>query len=518
MAITAKTAPRTSLFVYGNLIVSLFVLSSLLLSTSVSALTLPSPRKIVIVGGGPTGLYLAQLLLQSTDDEALKIEILEQTPRDGTADANSFGFGIGARHQRCLEEIPGLWPKIESKSAPTTGGPKVRIIGRQVLCQELLANLEELDSNSKRCTISYNTACQNIDLDQHVVTTTNGTSIHYDLLVGCDGVKSDIRNLLVETKGIKEEHYLRDCFWKSLKIGKQEQVPFSKNFEQQQQLDPGAFKPLTHPSLHGAIIPRYPEGHTALIFWKDMNRPNPKGVETASDLAEVLTQAVQPKASKWDIARKLLFLRMSDKTAASKKAARRIQVQFDEEDLVRCVNSVPRQEHYIKLDRYHDDDGQVALLGDSAHGMYSFLGQGAACAFQSARLLANSLQEYPQDIPTALQEYSAQAVPEGHAAANLNLVSHTIFGSVLAKLIAIPLLLVNAARGKLLMKRLNADVTYRKIYLENYLLVKFSRAFWKKYRIPTHGESEDGDGYKLKRKSAWRKSAWKGFAKPSIAK
>ena len=449
-----------------------FVAITLLLllpSQSLSTIPHQNPKQVCIVGAGPAGLYLAHLLLKQ--DDTIKIDILEKAPRDGTADANTFGFGVGPRHQRYLEQIPELWKNIEAKSAPATGGPKVRIIGRNVLCQELLMKLEEVDTD-KRCTVSYESGCQSIDLEKHLITTTKCTEINYDLLVGCDGVNSKIRQLLVETKGLKEEHYLRDSLWKSLKIPKQ---PASV-------LDPGAFKPLSHPSLNGAIIPRYPEGHTALIFWKALDRNNPAGIETPSDLAKAITQAVQPKASKWQVGRKLFFLRVSQREN-NKDENKKIVVQFDEQDLKRCVQCTCRQEHFLKLDRYHDISSRVALVGDAAHGMYSFLGQGAACAFQTANMLAQSIHQ-TVDIPTALEDYSSQAVPEGHAINDLNLLTHTIFGGFLAKFLTIPLLLLNALRGKLLMTRLSENVTYQQIYKENSLLVKIARYFWKKHRIP----------------------------------
>ena len=109
-------------------------------STTSLALTMSSsnsnskPQQVCIVGAGPAGLYLAHLLLQL--DNKIQINVLEKAPQAGTADANAFGFGVGPRHQRCLEHIPGLWSRIQPHSAPATGGPKVRIIGRNVLCRE----------------------------------------------------------------------------------------------------------------------------------------------------------------------------------------------------------------------------------------------------------------------------------------------------------------------------------------------------------------------------------------------
>lgn len=438
-----------------------------------SAMAVPSSsshqaKTVCIVGGGPAGLFLAHLLLQQ--DKNVKVNILEKAPshHSNVESTSSYGMGLGRRHRRILETVPGLWPRLERNSVPATGGPPVRMISRSVLCQELLRSLEENDG-SDRCTVSFDTSCETVNLEQHSITTKQGTQIQYDLLVACDGINSKIRQQLVQEKGLQEEHYLRDSLWKVLKIPKQPK----------ELLDPGAFKPLSHPLIKGAIFPRFSEGHTALFFWKDMDLSNPKGIQTEKDLIDTISQALQPKQSKWDLARKLFFLRITNKESSDKE----IKVNFDTSEAARCVESKPRTEHYLKLDRYHDSSSRVALLGDAAHGMYTFLGQGAACAFSNSLVLSQCWSS-SSDTETALAKYSELAVPEGHAANDLNLVTHAIFGSLWAKLLAIPLLLMNATRGKLLMKRIGDDVSYQQLYQENSWLMGVARYFWKKSRVP----------------------------------
>jgi len=439
------------------------------------------PFRVCIVGAGPAGLYLAHLLLKqqeeqrnaTTNNNAMQIDILERAPKNGTPDGNAFGFGVGSRHKEFLNEIPGLWERIEAKSAPVT---KLRIIGRNNLCRELLETLEETAPNGddkNNCNVLYETSCESIDIYQKVVTTTSGKRIPYDVLVGSDGVNSMVRKLLVETRGLVEERYLRNVYWKSLQLPQQEPSVLS----------PTDFKRLTHPSFKGAVFPRYPEGHTALVFWDDSHPNNPRGIKTSEDLQHAMTKAIQPSASKWEIAANLLFSPFNKKKKPH-SPEESIRVAFDDKDCQRFVESKARRENYLNLDRYHDTYSRIALVGDSAHGMYSLLGQGAACGFLTAKLLANSLKEISRDeIPKALELYSSKAVPEGHAIVDLNLLPHGIFGRFAAKLLSVPLILWSALRGKLLMNRLNENgVTYQQIYKENSLLVKVCRYFWKQER------------------------------------
>jgi salicylate hydroxylase len=59
--------------------------------------------------------------------------------------------------------------------------------------------------------------------------------------------------------------------------------------------------------------------------------------------------------------------------------------------------------------------GTVALLGDAAHPMLPFLGQGAALALEDAVVLARLLTR-PSDVPAALVRYDALRRPRGSAA------------------------------------------------------------------------------------------------------
>jgi salicylate hydroxylase len=55
--------------------------------------------------------------------------------------------------------------------------------------------------------------------------------------------------------------------------------------------------------------------------------------------------------------------------------------------------------------------GRVTLLGDSAHPMLPFLSQGAAMAIEDGYVLAKSLDAHGQDVAAALRDYEAERLP-----------------------------------------------------------------------------------------------------------
>ncbi|MBA2462283.1 MAG: FAD-dependent monooxygenase, partial [Actinobacteria bacterium] len=73
-------------------------------------------------------------------------------------------------------------------------------------------------------------------------------------------------------------------------------------------------------------------------------------------------------------------------------------------DAVTCAEVVARE----PLERW--TDGRVALLGDAAHAMTPFTGQGACQAIEDAVVLAECLRGEP-DVPAALRRYEARRLP-----------------------------------------------------------------------------------------------------------
>ncbi|MBX3356362.1 MAG: FAD-dependent monooxygenase [Phycisphaeraceae bacterium] len=68
-------------------------------------------------------------------------------------------------------------------------------------------------------------------------------------------------------------------------------------------------------------------------------------------------------------------------------------------------------------------DGRTALIGDAAHAIVPFYGQGANCGFEDAVALVAALDDSKNDIPSALAHYQERRMRHANAIADLALAN-----------------------------------------------------------------------------------------------
>jgi len=428
--------------------------------------TLVSGKKVVVVGGGPVGLYFAALL--SLKDPTVQIEILEK--RTGKS-VNAFGMGVGHRMQNRLNDIPGLYEQAVEISA-TVQSLNIPLVDRGDLTRQMSSFV--LDKFGTNCRLTYGEECDLVDFEKKSITTSSGRTIKYDLLLAADGVNSEIRQKLVEKEPetFQEQHFLENAHWKALSLPKQPDV------------EVGSFKPLRHPSIAGGrVLPKAPEGHILLLFWRDEHGfDNPTGIDTTEDLKQMITDAMQDKNTRGiNPLRKLLGFEQGD----SRKSDR--DVVFDEAALEAFMSQRAGRSHHLKINQYHYQDS-VALIGDSAHAMNSLLGQGCATGLESTRTLVKCLVGEEETTTTTMEEalskYTQLATKEAHAMTELSLINYATKGP-LTMLKALPLILLNMLRGRGLLKRIvDISVPFSQIAKENKRLLKLCRRRFEKERRP----------------------------------
>lgn len=76
----------------------------------------------------------------------------------------------------------------------------------------------------------------------------------------------------------------------------------------------------------------------------------------------------------------------------------------------------------VRCSRWHLN-GTVALLGDAAHAIVPFYGQGANASFEDCEALADALGEHPKDQRAALDRYERARVANANAIADMALAN-----------------------------------------------------------------------------------------------
>ena len=117
----------------------------------------------------------------------------------------------------------------------------------------------------------------------------------------------------------------------------------------------------------------------------------------------------------------------------------------------------------LRLDTWHIG-GQAVLLGDAAHPMVPFHGQGMNCALEDAVALAEQLQQ-PGDIASALAAFTAQRQPNALAIQAMALENYVEMSSKVAS----PSYLLERELGKIMAQRQPTR------FIPRYSMVTFSR-------------------------------------------
>jgi kynurenine 3-monooxygenase len=359
--------------------------------------------KVIIVGSGPSGLFLAHKLLSRS--QRYQVEIFEKLDDPNISQDNDkeFGFGLWEKAQTWLKSIDGLWELVAQEAISLNAGNLI-LIPRRRLCAILINLLKERFGNNleikvAQCSIHFKTSVIGVSLESREVfveTAFGQQKIGYDLLVAADGVRSTIRDAAIASNPEKYafEQKLRPHLWKVLEL------PEQPDWEQTQpRLIRLQKRKLRSISAFGAYIPRHDRGWSALIFWQptgENDKINPCGVETLEQLQQLLHQ-------------------MQSRSLPIPK--------LDPDKANAFLTKRPSFEYWSRLSCYHHQEGCLVAIGDAAHAMFSLFAQGCTVALADAIALDALLKKYNDDLKLVLPEFSNNRVVEGQAASDLSSIA-----------------------------------------------------------------------------------------------
>lgn len=373
-----------------------------------------SNLSVAIVGAGLVGALEACLLAR----RGFQVTLFEGRP-DGRGEPNYYGRSINlAISHRGISALKllGLERIVEERAIPMrarmihnrSGGVKeipydpdgrcINSIERAALNNYLLEKAEKVFKvkilfNHRLVDMKADTGELLFLLEEKNVDEKEVPLIKYsfDLVLGCDGARSAVRSLLARQTQLEFSQSYIEHGYLELRIDPNEdgQAKMAKNY------------------LH-----IWPRGQYMMI-----GLPNKDNSFTCTLFMpfSYLEQLKEPEAA-------MRFFQ--DNFADS--------IELIGEQRIRSTLATVRPSSLvsIKCKPYHFK-AKVALLGDAAHAMVPFYGQGMNCGFEDCLVMDELMEEHlnsaltvNKDIGRVLQEYSQRRCPNGHSMCELAMYNY----------------------------------------------------------------------------------------------
>lgn len=396
-------------------------------------------KRVVISGAGPAGLLLASLLLNKNKNESNTSGITyDVTLLDGREDYGSFTkeelsknhrswmLGLADHGMDAIKSLPELYhnfvkgegilvreftiylgsKKITQDANAFEAAIKTRalsgnedsasageafIVDRNFIVAALARYLRTTHENDPNFTAMYKTTSQYVDYENRRVLVRDVASkkekyIDYDLLVGCDGVRSTVREALVKRHSDFSVEYT-DIFQEF----KQVHLKTPKDVSEKSL----SVLPEPFPYFQGIVLPET-GGMVNIGMGIPRNHFHKVPKELLSDDYKVIAQYVKDNFKAFELE--------------------------DYEDFGRQWASQRwNQTGMVHCNFYHSLKAGVVIMGDAAHATSPSIGMGMNTALRDAQIFSEILEECGEDFDQALPAFSKARVKEGNALSDLAL-------------------------------------------------------------------------------------------------
>ena len=348
---------------------------------------------IVIVGAGQAGALLSIYLARQGHD----VTVYESRPdlRRVDIDAGrSINLALATRGIVPLIDV-GVIDQVDAITIPMRGrmvhvdgdptpdlqpyGSKTHEVIHSVSRTDLNAILLDAAEATGKVTIEFDARIDSVDFDNSTLVFTNGRTEPFGVIFGADGAGSRVRKAIAAAGAGEFETEWLDHDYKELTL--------PANPDGGHRIDPNA--------LH-----IWPKGEYMLIALA-----NPEGDFTVTLFAPTATfeSLTTP-----DAVREFFDTEFADFTA---------QVPgLVEQFIENPTGSLGT----LRANGWHLD-GRAVIVGDAAHAIVPFHGQGMNAALESVRLLAGHLEASPDDWSSAFANYEAERKPDADAIADMAL-------------------------------------------------------------------------------------------------
>jgi kynurenine 3-monooxygenase len=354
-------------------------------------------KHIAIVGGGLVGSMLSIYLAK----RGYRISVFERRSdmRKHSLDAGrSINLALSNRGIKSLEEI-GLADQLKQASVPMRGrmmhdiygkltfqpygkeGEFINSVSRSGLNKVLMTEAE-----ANGVTFSFDSRCAGVDLKETTLSiTSEGVTSQekFDIIIGADGAFSSVRGAMQFTDRYDYSQDYIDHGYKEFTIpaGKGGEFLMEKN----------ALHIWPRESYMLIALPNPDGSFTCTLFFPFEGNPSFNSLDNPTDF--------------------FAFFKKNFPDAIPLMPS-----------LLQELKENPTSS-LVTIKCYPWNIQNTVLIGDAAHGIVPFYGQGMNAGFEDCRILNNLLNDFGDDWGTALSEFQQSRKPDTDAIATLALAN-----------------------------------------------------------------------------------------------
>jgi kynurenine 3-monooxygenase len=352
-------------------------------------------KEISIVGAGPVGSLLSMYLVR----RGYRVTVFEGRPdirQGGAGEGRSINLALSNRGIRALNEV-GLSQNIKGRAIPMNGrvmhdrkgnltfqpygmkGQFINSISRSGLNALLVSEAEQLG-----VTFYFDHRCEQVDLQKReCVFSVSGKTIRHtsDILIGADGAFSAVRQAMLAEGRMEYAQHQIEHGYKELRIppGKDGSFLLEKN----------ALHIWPRESFMMIALPNTDGSFTCTLFFPFEGTPSFKSLTSSEEIMRFFSETFP--------------------------------------DVLSLIPDLTNDFHHnpisslTTVDCYPWVKGNTFLIGDAAHGIVPFFGQGMNSGFEDCRILNQLLDQFDDQWEIVLEEFQQARKPDADAIAKLAL-------------------------------------------------------------------------------------------------
>ncbi|OEK05884.1 FAD-dependent oxidoreductase [Roseivirga misakiensis] len=349
-------------------------------------------QKISILGAGLVGSLLSISLAKKGYD----VTIFERRPdmrKAGAIGGRSINLALSNRGLKALENV-GLKDKIQESCIPMPGrmihdlkgnldfqpygkeGEFINSVSRGGLNWLLMNEAEAVGVQ-----IMFDHRCIDVDFDTATAVFDNGKSIEADFLFGGDGAFSALRNAMQKTDRFNFSQEYISAGYKELTMPPAPDGDFA--------IDPNALHIWPRGEYMLIALPNLDKSFTCTLFFPFEGETSFASIKTEADVEAFF----------------------NDKFKDAVPLIPNLKTEYFENPTSSLITV--RCSPWVK--------GKTALIGDAAHAIVPFYGQGMNSGFEDCYVFDQLLEKYGEISDALLNEYQELRIPDGNAIADLAL-------------------------------------------------------------------------------------------------